>query len=331
MSDPVTVLRRKPDTAFLAAGVASSFLYVSIFLSFAFLVPVQIAFGRFGRRAGMAAAGIAMAGIIIVQGWRLVTAGAFGALAIVVGILPPLVLLGALALMNAAFWHEWAAVYKVLSVTAACAIAALPVLLSLDRDASIKAYLVERIGDFLAPLRSASGEGYDASALAASLDPKELVSSSIALLRDSYAAILLFLIGGSWRLGNRWSGPGSRGREETAPIDELRLPYLLLWAFLASWSLVLAAVLMRAPEPIAAFAWNCALALSLVYAAQGLGIVTHVLKRWNMPRFLRIVIAVMALLALATPTTAIAVAVALPLFGVTEIWIPYRKPKGVGA
>jgi hypothetical protein len=38
----------------------------------------------------------------------------------------------------------------------------------------------------------------------------------------------------------------------------------------------------------------------------------------------------MALLALATPAGA-AVAVALPLFGVTEIWIHFRKPKGVGA
>ena len=50
-----------------------------------------------------------------------------------------------------------------------------------------------------------------------------------------------------------------------------------------------------------------------------------------MPRSLRIVFAVMAVLALATPTAGIAVAVALPLFGVTEIWIPYRKPKGAGA
>jgi MFS family permease len=331
MSDPVTVLRRKPDAALLVAGIASGLLYISVLLSFVFLVPVQIAFGRFGRRAGMAAAGVAVGGIVVVLGWRLVAAGAFGALSIVAGIVPPVVLFGALALINAAFWHGWAAVYKVLLVTAVCAIAALPVIVSLERDTSIAAYLEERIGAFLAPLRSASGEGYDASALAASLDPKELVASSIATLRNSYAAVLLFLIGGSWRLGNRLSGPGSRGREETAPIDEFRLPYLLLWAFLAAWSLVLAAVLMHAPETIAAFAWNCAIALALLYAAQGLGIITHVLKRWNMPRFLRIVIAAMALLALATPTTSIAVAVALPLFGVTEIWIPYRKPKGAGA
>ncbi len=335
MSDSATAFSRKPYAAFIAAGLASSLLFLSIVLSFAFLVPVQIAFGRSGRRAGLAAAGIAAIGIAVVQGWRLAAAGAFGqggaAGALAAGMLPPLVLLGALALLNAPFWTGAIGPYKVLCVAAACSLAALPALLAIGSDASIAAYLEERIGAFLAPLQSVSGGGYEASALAAALDPKELVATSIATLRDSYAAIILFIVGGSWRLGNRLSGPGSAGRELTAAIDELRLPYPLLWAFLGSWSLVLAAVLLRAPVAAAAFAWNCALALSLAYAAQGLGIVTHLFKSWNMPRSLRILIAAMAVLALATPTAGTAVAVALPLFGVTEIWIPYRKPKGVGA
>jgi hypothetical protein len=331
MSDPVTAFRRKPYAAALAVGLASSLLYSSIALSFAFLVPIQIAFGRSGRRAGTATAGIAAAGIAIVQGWKLVAIGAFGLPALAVGMLPPLVLLAAIVLLNAAFWRGWAAPYKILCVTAACALAALPVIVSLGRDASIAAYLEERVGAFLAPLRSTTGEGYDASALAASLDPKLLVATSIAMLRNSYVALLFLLIGGSWRVGNRLSGPGSRGREETTALDEMRLPYILLWAFLASWSLVLAAVLLRAPEPASALAWNCALTMSLAYAAQGLGIVSFLFKRWNIPKSLRVLIAVMALIALATPTAGIAVAAALPLFGVTENWISYRKPKGVGA
>jgi hypothetical protein len=331
MSDPVPAQRLKPNVAFLAAGLASSLLYTSVLLSPAFLVPVQLAFGRSGKRAGAAAAGIAAAGIALVQGWRLAAAGALGALALAAGVLPPIVLIGALALVNAPFWRAWAAPYRIFCVTAACALAALPLFYSIGHDASIKAYLEEQIGAFLAPLRTATGEGYDASALAASLDPKELVETSLATLRDSFAAILLLIIGGGWRLGNRWSGLGSRGREETPAIEELRLPYPLIWAFLASWSLVLAAVLLRAPVAAAAIAWNCALALSLAYGAQGLGIVTHLFKSWNMPRSLRIVIAATAVLALATPTAGLAVAASLPLLGVTEIWIPYRKPKGVGA
>jgi hypothetical protein len=349
MSDPAKAFRRSSYAVFIAAGLASSLLYLSIFLSFAFLLPVQIAFGRKGGRAGAAAAaaaaGISAAGITVAQVWRLAAAGAFGPdagagtvglTALAAGILPPLVLLGALALLNASLWRRWAPVYRALCATALCALAALPFMLTLDSNTFITVDLEKAIGDVIVtPIRAAIaasgvGDGYDASALMASLDPKYLVAASIAMLRNSYAAILFFLLAGSWRLGNRLSGIGSRGREVTGAIDELRLPYPFVWAFLASWSLVLVTVLLHVPGAASAFAWNCALVVSLAYAAQGIGIVTHLFKSWNMPKSLRILMAVMAVISLATPI-GIAVAASLPLFGFTEIWIHYRKPKGVGA
>jgi hypothetical protein len=345
MSDTAKAFRRSSYAVSIAAGLASSLLYLSIFLSFAFLLPVQIAFGRKGGRAGAAAAGISAAGITVAQVWRLVAAGAFGPnagagtigiAALAAGILPPFVLLGALALLNASLWRSWVPVYKALCATALCALAALPFMLTLDSNTFITGELEKAIEDVIVtPIRAAIaasgiGDGYDASALLASLDPKYLVQASIAMLRNSYAAILFFLLAGSWRLGNRLSGIGSRGREVTVAIDELRLPYPFVWAFLVSWSLVLATVLLHMSGAASAFAWNCALVVSLAYAAQGLGIVTHLFKSWNMPKSLRILMAVMAVISLATPL-GIAVAASLPLFGFTEIWIHYRKPKGVGA
>jgi hypothetical protein len=333
MSDPAKAPGRRPQAAFIAAGAASGLLYLSILFSFAFLLPVQVAFGRNGRRSGLAAAGISAAILCVAFGWRLAAAGALSAGNLAESLAVPLVLLGALALVNAPFKGDPAPVYRILAATALCACAALPAIIALSRDASIATYLEGRIGAFLAPMRQAvagAGDGYEASALAASLDPKDLVAMSIAMLRDSYAAVIFLLIGGSRRLGNRLSGQGSRGREDSGAIDELRLPYPLVWAFLISWSLVLAAEFLRAPEAASAFAWNCALVLSLAYAAQGLGIATHLFKSWNMPKSMRILIAVMAVISLVTPV-GMAVAAALPLLGVTEIWIHYRKPKGVGA
>jgi hypothetical protein len=331
MNDSFRAFRRNPSTIFVAAGLASSLLYVSVILSFAFLLPLQIAYGRFDRKTGLASAGVAVAGILLAQGWRLASAGAIGAPDIAMALAAPLALIGALCLMNASFGQLGAPIYRLLVLTFALAVAAIPLFIYLDTDASIAAYLEERVATFLLPLKSAAGEGYDASALIAALDPKELVAQSFTVLRSSYAAILFLLIGGSWRIGNRLSGEGARGREETPAIDELCLPFFLVWAFLASWALVLAAVALKAPAMASAFAWNCAITLSLAYAAQGLGIVTHLFKSWNMPKSLRVTIAILALLSLATPKLGLAIAVLLPLFGVTEIWIPYRKPKGVGA
>jgi hypothetical protein len=333
MSDPVAFRRptHSAYAAYLAVGLASSVLYLSIFLSFAFLLPIQIVFGRYDWKQGLVAAGISAAGIAGAIGWKLAASGTFDALGLAVGLLPPVVLLAAISLMNAPFARPLENAYRALAVTALCAFAALPLILALGRDESIAAYLADRIGAFLSPLTNAAGEGYEASALAAALDPKELVSESIEILRDSFAAMIFLFVGGSWRIGSRLAGKDSPGRSRTVAIDEMRLPYPLIWAFLASWFMVMAAVLAHAPVAVAAFAWNCALTLSLGYAAQGLGVLTHLFKSWNMPRSLRILTAIMAVMALATPTIGIVVALALPLFGVTEIWIPYRKPKGVGA
>jgi hypothetical protein len=337
MSDSPTAFGRRPYAASLAAGLASSLLYTSIFVSFAFLIPVQLVYGRCGRKPGLAAAGISCLGIFSVQGGRLIAsaignAGAapVSAIEIAATFLPSLVLLGALAFMNAPLGRAWKPVYKAFAVSALCALAALPILIALESDASIAAYLEGCVATLLAPLKSAAGEGYDASALMAALDPKELVSTSITTLHSIYAALLFLLIGGSWRLGNRLSGIESQGREETVAIDELRMPYALIWAFLASWALVLATLALNAPAAISAVAWNCALTLSLAYAAQGLGIIVHLFKSWNMPKSMRVLIAVVAAMSLVTPL-GLGLAASLPLFGVTEIWIPYRKPKGVGA
>jgi Predicted membrane protein (DUF2232). len=330
MSDTTAALRRSFPLASLAAGLASSLLYVTIVLSFLFLLPVQYVFGRYGRKAGFEATGVSAVIVTAAQGWRLAAAGSSDSLSIAAAIVPPLVLLAALAFMNAGALRPWAPAYRLIICVAVCSAAAVPLLHFIENDVSLSAYLEKEVGSLLAPLSSNLGEGYEASATLAALDPKELVASSLQVIKDGYAALLIIIVGGSWRLGNRASGLGREGRAETPAIDDLHLPYPLLWAFLGSWAIVLAALALKAPAAPTAFAWNCASSLTILYAAQGFGIVTHLFKAWSMPRGLRVAIAIMALLSIVTPS-GIVVLIALPLVGVTEIWIPYRKPKGVGA
>jgi Predicted membrane protein (DUF2232). len=340
MPDSLTASGRRAYAASLAAGLISSLLYVSIFLTFAFLLPIQLMYGRYGRKQGRATAGISAAGIALIQAGRLVTAqlggsaaqsgSPAGVLDLAYAFIPAIALIAALVFMNAGLGKQWKPVYKAFIGAALCALALIPMIVSIESDAQIASYLESRVADFLQPLKGAAGEGYDASALMAALDPKELVSSSLIVIESSFAAFLFFLIAGSWRIGNRLSGIESRGWEETAPIDELRLPFALVWAFLGSWFAVLGSVAIKAPVAVSAVAWNCALILSFAYAGQGLGIIVHLFKSWNMPKSMRILIAILAAMSIVTPL-GLGLAAALPLFGVTEIWIPYRKLKGVGA
>jgi hypothetical protein len=314
------------------AGLVSGVLYLSTALAPLYLVPVQFAYGRSGRRGGAFAAGASAALIIAAQTMRLFVAKSFSLVALGTGIIPPMALLGALILVNAGFWSRIPATYRILAVAAACALAAVPAMGELGQDSGFAAYMESRLNAVIAPIRNQAGElSYDESALAAALDPKTLVATTLRILTSSYGAMIVLMLGGSWWLGNRAAGPGSPGRAAASPLAAYRVPYALVWAFLASWTVVLATLLTGAPAAIQAAAWNCALALSLTYAAQGVGIASNLFDRWKMPRFTRVAIAATALVALVTPTAGIVVAVALPLLGVTEVWIPYRNPKGVGA
>ncbi|MDP3179542.1 MAG: DUF2232 domain-containing protein, partial [Spirochaetaceae bacterium] len=265
---------------------------------------------------------------------RLIEAKAFGLLDLGLMLLPPALLLGTLALMNAKFWDGKVKSLRILAPAGLGAALALPVILFVAGDPAFVEYLESTLASALAPLgeraAEAAGEGFDSASLLALLDPAELAATAIATLRDSFAALLLAFLGGSWWIGNRAAGPGSRGREIAPPLEELRVPYAFIWPFLASWSALLAALLLKAPAAISAAAWNLSLCLSLVYAAQGLGIAAHYLKSWNAPRGLRVILAATAVAAAVTSPAGIAIAVAVPLLGVTEVWIPHRNPKGVG-
>ena len=337
MSDPIGLRGTRSSVAShaaaLAPALASSVLYASVFLSFAFLVPVQMAYGRAGRRAGILASLASMAILAPIHSIRLIEAKAFGLLDLGLTLLPPAVLLGALALMNAKFWDGKLQGIRILAPVGLCALLALPGILLVAGDPAFGEYLESTLAAAIAPLgerAAAAGEGFDSASLLALLDPAELAATAIATLRDSYAAMLLAFLGGSWWIGNRAAGPGSRGREIAPSLEEIRVPYVFIWPFLASWSVLLAALLLKAPSAIAAAAWNLSLCLSLVYAAQGLGIASHYLKSWKAPRGLRVILAATAVAAAVTSPAGIAIAVAVPLLGVTEVWIPHRNPKGVG-
>jgi hypothetical protein len=301
-----------------------------------------------GRRSGLvascvSAASVATGAYLVSRAAQRLSAGSESMQALAAFAFSPVLLMAALALLtalvllNLPIASAWDPAYRVLAATAFCVVAILALVLASGQAATFGASLERLIENAIVkPFRAAidasgAADSFDASALAVTLDTKELSSSLIEVMIDSFAALVFFAVGGAWRIGNRLSGTESHGRSQTAPIEELRLPYPLLWAFLVSWSLVFAAYLLRAPAALNAVAWNGAITLSFAYAAQGLGIFTFLFKKWNMPRSLRLLIAALAFLSMAGTIFGIVVAVALPLFGVTEIWIHYRKPKGVGA
>jgi hypothetical protein len=332
----------------LASGVASASLWLSIFLAPLFLVPLQMAFGRLGKKGG----GLAVVASILVLApaelWRVFDVSraiapidAFATLAFPIGAIL------ALIIMNISYINSVSPTYRMLILGLLAGAIAAPAVASLLADEGLKTALTQSVAQLIdrfygalpkasgsQPLpspSSASSSSYDAAAFLAAFNPGEMVATTMNIFASCYAALFCLLFGGSWWVGSRISGEGSAARKSAPPLSEFRAPGALVWPFLASLGLLLLVLYFKAGLVYQAIAWNLVLAMSLVYAAQGMGIVTHLLTRLRVPRGFRIAFAALVLIsAIGSPIGAAFVAI-LPLLGVTELWIPYRNPKGVGA
>ncbi len=319
----------------MAAGIFSGFLYSSAIFSIAFLLPVQVVYGRQGKRAGMSAAALALCVAVLGQALSILRGGntvVFADASIglyLLGVLPPAVLLLSLSLLNAGFWKGKARSLDVFAATLLLALAALPGLISLARDSGFIGFYEQKLGEYLDAFLAQAGPGVDPAPLRSAFDVKTVAQTSITILYCSYSAILMVWIAGSRWLGNRISGAGSLGRKEAGSLADYRLPYLFVWPFLVAWTGVLGVSYFKPGMPWQAVAWNLALVLSLAYAVQGLGIASHLMRRWNLPKPLRICLAATAVILFVTPPAGPAFAGLVPLLGVTEVWIPYRNPQGV--
>ena len=173
MSASTAAFRRSSFVVPLVAGAASAVLYLSLALTFLFLLPLQIAFGRFGKSSGIWAIGLSAVLIACIQITRLYFVGPLVPIDIAATLVPPFVLIAAIGLLNAAFWEGEASPYRSFIVSALVAAIAAPALVSLGHDAGIMQYFEDRIAAFIAPLKNRTpGSGYDASVLSPVWTPR---------------------------------------------------------------------------------------------------------------------------------------------------------------
>lgn len=116
-----------------------------------------------------------------------------------------------------------------------------------------------------------------------------------------------------------------KGSAFTERVSRWRLPEVVLWVFLGSWSVVLVTMMVRTGYLPRALALNVALGSALLYAVQGLAIVVHWVRRKSPQANLGRLLTGLFLIVILFPGLNVLVVFVLPLLGVTETWIVYRK------
>ncbi len=327
---------RTLDVRYLALGAVAAFLYGSTVFSLLFAMPLQTSWSRGGYRAFLVSLSVALAGT---AGWLLwqyrgLPLGGSGGFLLMLSL--PAGLAGAMALVNADFLAARPLVYRVMAGSLVISAVASPSVYSLFADPEVEAYLLRGIEEVTRTMDSVGGEGYAGAVLRSSLDPGTMLASARRIIADGFAAVLFaFTFLGHW-IGTRAAGPDAPGSRKVPSLAAFTVPGELIWAFLGSWSAVLAARLpilatLRGAAVLEALVWNAALVVSFCYAAQGLGILRHYLERFAPAGPLRWTGILLVVLLLFNVTTGAWTAGALTVLGATETWIPYRISKGVQA
>ena len=108
-------------------------------------------------------------------------------------------------------------------------------------------------------------------------------------------------------------------------VTRWSIPYDALWVFLGSWTVVLFLMVFKGPFLGRALALNVALGSSVFYAVQGMAIVMHFVRRKGLPISGGRLMISLFLIAFLVPGLNILVVFLLPLLGVLETWIVFRK------
>jgi hypothetical protein len=106
-------------------------------------------------------------------------------------------------------------------------------------------------------------------------------------------------------------------------VLDFRLPDTYIWPLIGSLAVVLIG-LMTPLGVLDLVAWNLAAIVLFLYGVSGIGVLQFFLRKFRVPRGMRVLLAIMLGVLLLSPRANLAVIILVPGLGVSEIWLRYR-------
>jgi hypothetical protein len=308
----------------LVASLISFILY-QMNMIVLFCIPLQILFIRKGERNLLYGCAAVMAALVVSA---LIRTTAVDDSVLRRGILLseialPVAFLAGLIGVNYRWNGRLRTLYKVLGVALAAGVVSIPVIYLLNRNDGFTNFLKNQVGSVVGLLQSGTEEGSDAVGLF-QIDVDLLTEAILGIALRNYLFAYFLTIAGSVWLGRSIAARLARTRGEG--LRTLHIPDRLIWPLLVSWALVLADVLVGIGAVTYA-AWNIGLIGLFVFGMQGIGIIQTILDRRLVSRQMRIVITAVMVLLVFWPGVNLVVLIGLPILGVSELWIHYRKER----
>lgn len=305
--------------AVIGLGLLSGIFYGSGFLTFAFLIPIQYEFSKESKKEGLFSLLVSFVMIVGESVLRFENLKAIDVSLLIQTIMPPLLLLAAIALINsisADIWKKLTTVTIVLSVFFGFMLQTS--LGTKEMQASLASLLAQM-------LSTAGVQDIDSLDLL-----RNYVTPVVELIMKNISVMIWMMISGSWRIG---TALGSRKKniqegEKAKRERSYSVPQWLLWPSIVAWILLLIVLYGEKGGLLARIAWNSALLAAFWYALQGFSAISHFFAAKGKRNFTGIIVLLLAILLMLDSRAGLVIAILAPLLGVSQVWLQYRFRKG---
>jgi len=308
----------------------SVFIYQLGFISFLFAVPLQILIKKRSEYAYLYAALLVLIGAVVTAfiHTRGIENTNIRRMMALFELLLPVFLLASLYTVNKQGLRVQRTVFRLIAAVIGIGIISIPLVFGIMRNKEFVAYLRTQLTTIVEAFfgtQTGSGIPLNQGLLRSFIKPDRI----IILIREIFFRNFLFsfflLLTINWRLG---VGIARRIVRGTAPVrlSRFKMPDRFIWVFLLSWAGIIADIFFGLGV-FGYIVWNFGLIAAFIFGLQGVGILRFFLERSNLSRGLQLFLIVMLVVLLFIPGLNALLIIGIPIFGVSEVWIKYRKPK----
>ena len=289
---------------------ASVLLFYSGFFAFLFAVPIQAIYTRRGAHSGITAS-VITAGLIVVihllQIARLGNGGTEFVRVLLLDSLMPIGLIVGIGIFNIYRAYPW---WLRLTVSTGVAfLGSIPSMVLLHQAVAGEGELGAQLTQLLAMLGITE-------------NPRQWIEMVRSVVFRTIALGLMVAIAANWWIGRNLA---LRTADAAVVLRQARVPEETIWVVIAGLAVVVGGWIATLPAWFVAIGWNAMLLSSFLFAVQGIGLGQHLLHRRGFgPRSERWVLT-LVLIMMFLPGLNVVASVGLPLFGMSELWIDYKR------
>ncbi len=307
----------------LIASCISIFAYQTGFFFFLFLVPLQLLLFRSGMKVTrIAVLGVGIA--LVYLGFRHTAQGAsdIRGYLLLVELVIPFLLLGGFLLENGFFGNLGGVLLNALLATLITALVSIAVLHVLLGNVAFMAYYKTQFSDMFSILKSALSSSSDIDLVPLmDMDVDTMLShvSSVFFKGFLFAYFVILFVSYTFALSV------DRLTKHEIGMITVMIPDYFVWVLIAALSLVLVDARFQTAPALGYVGWNIFLIVMFLYGLRGLGLIRQILEVRRVHPVMRFFMTFAALILLMHPRYGRVILVGIPLIGISEIWIKYKR------